>query len=187
MKRRQFLSTAAASLAAPLAQGQFTGRKPNIIFILADDLGYGDLGCYGSKEIRTPALDQLAAEGMRFTQAYAGSTVCAPSRCTLMTGLHTGHSHVRGNIEPQVPLRESDVTVAELLKRAGYRTGMFGKWGLGEPYSTVSPAARVSMNSSATSIRRTHTTTGPIRFGRIKHRSGCQATSADRTSSILTI
>jgi len=141
MNRRHFVSTAAAPLAASLAQAQ-PARKPNIIFILADDLGYGDLGCYGSKEIHTPAVDQLAAEGLRFTQAYAGSTVCAPSRCTLMTGFHTGHCRVRGNIEPQIPLRESDVTVAELLKRAGYRTGMFGKWGLGEPYSTGIPSRK---------------------------------------------
>src|SRR5690242_5150503 len=84
------------------------GAKPNIIFILADDLGYGDLGCFGQKLIQTPHIDQLAAEGMRFTQSYAGSTVCAPSRCTLMTGLHTGHCFVRGNkqISPegQVPM-----------------------------------------------------------------------------------
>src|SRR6185369_16467829 len=141
MNRRHFVSTAAAPLAASLAQAQ-PARKPNIIFILADDLGYGDLGCYGSKEIHTPAVDHLAAEGLRFTQAYAGSTVCAPSRCTLMTGFHTGHCRVRRNIEPQIPLRESDVTVAELLKRAGYRTGMFGKWGLGEPYSTGIPSRK---------------------------------------------
>ncbi|MBM3475290.1 MAG: arylsulfatase [Armatimonadetes bacterium] len=105
--------------------------KPNIIFILADDLGYGDLGCYGQKVIRTPNLDQMAAEGLRFTDAYAGSTVCAPSRCALMTGLHTGHCRVRGNA--LVPLQPEDVTVAELLKGAGYTTGIIGKWGLGEP------------------------------------------------------
>ena len=106
-------------------------RKPNIIFILADDLGYGDLGCYGQKKIRTPNLDRLAAEGIRFTQAYSGSTVCAPSRCCLMTGLHTGHAHIRGNA--LVPLRPEDKTVAEVLKEAGYATGLVGKWGLGEP------------------------------------------------------
>src|SRR5437868_9672004 len=108
--------------------------RPNIVFILADDLGYGDLGCYGQKEIQTPNLDRLAAEGVRFTQCYAGSTVCAPSRCCLMTGRHTGHAHVRGNA--LVPLRPEDVTVAEVLKAAGYRTGLVGKWGLGEPKST---------------------------------------------------
>lgn len=112
-------------------------RKPNIIFILADDLGYGDLGCYGQKKIKTPNLDRLAKQGMRFTQAYAGSTVCAPSRCALMTGRHTGHCTVRGNA--LVPLRAEDVTVATLLKRLGYVTGLIGKWGLGEPGTTGVP------------------------------------------------
>ena len=112
-------------------------RKPNIIFILADDLGYGDVGCYGQKRIKTPSLDRMAAEGMRFTQAYAGSTVCAPSRCCLMTGLHTGHCWVRGN--KLLPLRPDDVTVAELLKDRGYATGIVGKWGLGEPDTTGVP------------------------------------------------
>ncbi len=113
------------------------GKRPNIIFILADDLGYGDLGCYGQKRIRTPHLDRLAAEGVRFTQAYAGSTVCAPSRCCLMTGLHTGHARVRGNL--RVPLLPEDVTVAEMLQAAGYTTGIVGKWGLGEPDTTGLP------------------------------------------------
>ena len=117
--------------------GPGVSRRPNIIFILADDLGYGDVGCFGQKRIQTPRLDRLAAEGVRFTQAYAGSTVCAPSRCCLMTGLHTGHAHVRGNA--LVPLRPEDVTVAELLKAAGYATGIVGKWGLGEPGTTGVP------------------------------------------------
>src|SRR5262249_13150191 len=95
-------------------------RRPCIIFILADDLGYGDLGCYGQTKIKTPNLDRLAAEGMRFTSCYAGSTVCAPSRCALMTGLHTGHARIRGNAA--VPLQAEDVTVAELLRQTGYRT-----------------------------------------------------------------
>lgn len=112
-------------------------RKPNIILILADDLGYGDLGCYGQKSIKTPHLDQMAAEGMRFTDFYAGSTVCAPSRCTLMTGYHTGHSRVRGN--GIVPLLPENICVAELLKAAGYSTAIFGKWGLGEPGTTGVP------------------------------------------------
>ena len=112
-------------------------KKPNIIFILADDLGYGDLGCYGQKIIKTPNIDKLAKEGMRFTDHYAGSTVCAPSRCCLMTGYHTGHALIRGNAN--VPLRPSDVTVAELLKGAGYYTGIIGKWGLGEADSTGIP------------------------------------------------
>lgn len=109
-------------------------RKPNIIFVLADDLGYGELGCFGAKEISTPVLDRMAAEGMRFTQFYAGSPVCAPSRSALMTGLHTGHTRVRGNAGKgnQIPqtLRTGDVTIAELLKGAGYRTALIGKWGL---------------------------------------------------------
>jgi len=111
--------------------------KPNIIFIMADDLGYGDLGCYGQEVIQTPNIDQLAREGIRFTDCYAGSTVCAPSRCCLMTGYHTGHARVRGNA--RVPLRPQDTTVAEILKQAGYTTGIFGKWGLGEPESTGIP------------------------------------------------
>jgi len=116
---------------------QAPAHKPNIIFILADDLGYGDLGCYGQTKIKTPNLDQLAAQGMRFTQSYAGSTVCAPSRCALMTGLHTGHALIRGNA--RVPLRPEDLTVAEVLKRAGYRTALVGKWGLGNEQTTGVP------------------------------------------------
>ncbi len=112
-------------------------KRPNIVFILADDLGYGDLGCYGQARIKTPNIDRLAAEGKRFTQCYAGSTVCAPSRCSLMTGLHSGHSRVRGNA--LVPLRPEDVTVAEVLKGTGYATGIVGKWGLGEPGSSGLP------------------------------------------------
>lgn len=127
MNRRNFLaSVGAASGLAPAPPS-----RPNIIFILADDLGYGVPGCYGQKRVQTPNLDRIAAEGMKFSQAYAGSTVCAPSRCTLMTGLHTGHARTRGNKYPDLPLRPGDVTVAELLKKAGYRTGLFGKWSLG--------------------------------------------------------
>lgn len=132
MQRRQFL----ASLAAPVALAQ-TRRKPNIIFILADDLGIGDIACYGGKVILTPNIDRLAAEGMRFANAYAGATVCAPSRNCLLTGQHTGHTTVRANHSSitgeRVPIAPSDVTVAEVLKETGYVTGIFGKWGLGEP------------------------------------------------------
>jgi arylsulfatase A-like enzyme len=122
-------------------------EKPNIVVILADDLGYGDLGCYGQKKIRTPNLDRLAADGVRFTQAYAGSTVCAPSRCALMTGLHTGHCRTRGNgggggPRDNVPLAPTDVCVAELLKGAGYATALVGKWGLGEEGSTGLPTKK---------------------------------------------
>jgi len=123
-----------ASATRPAAE---PARPPNIIFILADDLGYGDLGSYGQRRIQTPNLDRMAEEGMRFTNHYAGSTVCAPSRCVLMTGLHTGHCRVRGNLN--VPLEPADVTVAEVLKDAGYTTGLIGKWGLGEAESTGIP------------------------------------------------
>lgn len=108
-------------------------RRPNIIFVMADDLGYGDLGCYGQQLIKTPRLDRMAREGMLFTQFYAGCTVCAPSRSVLMTGLHMGHTHVRGNSAgPIQSLRVDDVTVAEVLKGAGYATSLCGKWGLGD-------------------------------------------------------
>lgn len=117
--------------------------KPNIIFILADDLGYGELGCYGQELIATPHLDRMAAEGMKFTQVYAGSTVCAPSRSVLMTGQHLGRTTVRGNagnrgIDAQ-SLAASDVTVAKVLQRAGYATGLVGKWGLGELHQAGEP------------------------------------------------
>ncbi len=124
--------------------------RPNIVFIMADDLGYGDLGSYGQTEIATPNLDRMAAEGRRFTSVYTGSPVCAPSRNVLMTGKHTGHTTVRGNFgqggviglgggEGRVPLRAEDVTVAEVLKASGYATAMVGKWGLGEPDTTGEP------------------------------------------------
>src|ERR1043166_9340255 len=126
-----------------VATAAAVASRPNVIFILSDDLGYGDLGCFGQKLIKTPNIDRLAAEGMRFTQAYAGDTVCAPSRCTLMTGKHTGHSYVRGNkeIEPegQIPMPADTFTVAHLMKNAGYTTGIIGKWGLGKPDSDSIP------------------------------------------------
>src|SRR5215203_3768444 len=115
--------------------GAQTTSKPNIIFILADDLGYGDVGCYGQQKIATPNIDRLAKMGVKFTQFYAGSTVCAPSRCSFMTGMHTGHAAIRGNVtlkpEGQFPLPDSVVTIAMLLKKAGYTTAAFGKWSLG--------------------------------------------------------
>lgn len=118
-------------------------RKPNIIYILLDDAGYGDFSCYGQKKFDTPHVDRLAAEGMKFTQHYSGSTVCAPTRCVLMTGRHTGHCSVRGNreVKPvgQAPMSATETTIAELLQRAGYRTGGFGKWGLGYPGSVGDP------------------------------------------------
>lgn len=111
-----------------------TPRPPNIVLILADDLGVGHVGCYGQEKIRTPHLDRLAAEGIRFTQFYAGANVCAPARSTLMTGLHTGHTPIRNNGLDR-HLHEADVTVAEVLKQAGYATGGFGKWGLGREHT----------------------------------------------------
>lgn len=130
LSRRQFLAASAAwpALASPSSAAD---ARPNIVFILADDLGYGIPGCYGQKRIKTPVIDQMAAEGMRFTDAYAGTTVCAPSRCSLMTGKHTGHATVRGNAHPAPGLDKAELSVAEVLKRAGYRTALFGKWGLG--------------------------------------------------------
>ena len=134
-------------------------ERPNIIYILADDLGYGELGIYGQKLIETPHLDALAKSGMLFTQHYSGAPVCAPARCVLLTGQHTGHAHVRGNdewkargevwsfeamfkdpsLEGQRPLPDSITTVAEILQKAGYRTGMVGKWGLGAPMTEGTP------------------------------------------------
>ncbi len=120
------------------SSAQSAPDRPNVILILADDLGYGELGCFGQEKIRTPRLDQMAAEGMRFTSFYAGSTVCAPSRCVLMTGKHTGRARIRGNA--RLPLLPEDVTVAEVFQAAGYRTALCGKWGLGEEGSTGLPA-----------------------------------------------
>jgi arylsulfatase A-like enzyme len=129
--------------AAPLSAADARLARPNIVFILADDLGYGDLGCYGQTKIRTPNIDRLAAEGLRLTQHYAGNAVCAPSRCVLMTGKHPGHAHVRNNRsvgpEGQEPLPEGTATIPRLLQSAGYATGGFGKWGLGGPGTAGDP------------------------------------------------
>ena len=134
-------------------------QKPNIIYILADDLGYGELGCYGQEKIETPNIDKLASNGILFTSHYAGAPVCAPSRCVLLTGKHTGHAQVRGNdewgergnvwdyrsmladstLEGQRPLNEGTQTIAHLMKSAGYKTAMFGKWGLGAPHTNSIP------------------------------------------------
>jgi len=153
LTRRNFLKTIGICASLPAIPGCMGGRslstggkrkdKPNIVYIMADDLGYGDLGCYGQKRIKTPQIDQMAAEGILFTDHYAGHTVCAPSRCVLMTGLHTGHSLVRNNKETkpmgQMPLKPNTQTVARLLQRAGYTTALVGKWGLGGPDSTGIP------------------------------------------------
>ena len=118
-------------------------KKPNIVLIVADDLGYADVGCYGQKKIRTPSIDRLARQGVRFTQYYSGSPVCAPSRCVLMTGKHSGHAVIRSNreVKPegQEPLPAEELTIAELFQTAGYTTGAIGKWGLGPPKSAGDP------------------------------------------------
>lgn len=136
-----------------------TAQKPNIIFIMADDLGYGELGCYGQTKIETPHIDQLRGEGMKFTQFYTAAPVCAPARCMLLTGKHSGHAYVRGNdewgdrgavwdyvamahdenLEGQRPMPSEEVTIAEHLRSNGYKTGMVGKWGLGAPLTESIP------------------------------------------------
>lgn len=136
ISRRQFL---AASAFTPLTRAFAAPRKlPNIVWFMLDDAGYGDLGPFGQNKIKTPTADRLAKEGMKFTDCYAGGSVCAPSRCTLMTGLHSGHAVVRGNVGT-VPLPADQTTVATLLKKAGYTTGLFGKWGLGDAGSIGAP------------------------------------------------
>ena len=113
--------------------------KPNIVFILADDLGYGDIGAFGQEVLKTPRLDQMAKEGLKFTQFYAGCTVCAPSRSVLMTGKHMGHTKVRGNSANPIVIEPGEQTVASLLKKAGYKTGCVGKWGIGTPDNFTNP------------------------------------------------
>jgi len=130
-----------------LASTLLSDAKPNIVFILADDLGYGELGSYGQKKIKTPNIDQLAKEGIRFTHHYTGAPVCAPARCVLMTGLHLGHAEIRNNGDSkngrkfpgQWPITDQALTIAETLQAAGYKTGGFGKWGLGPTDSSGSP------------------------------------------------
>lgn len=139
----------AAGLGLILSGFQKPPVKPNIILILADDLGYGELGCYGQDKIKTPNLDRLARSGMRFTQYYSGNTVCAPSRCALLTGLYTGHSDIRDNYEMggfpdheergQLPMKSDQFTIAHMLKNQGYRTAVIGKWGLGMPSNEGNP------------------------------------------------
>lgn len=136
----------AALLIAVSTSEVCAASKPNLVFILADDLGYGDLGCFGQTKIQTPNIDRLAADGMKFTHFYSGASVCAPSRCVLMTGKHGGHSRVRGNAPTTQRLKQSlapdDVTVAALLKRAGYATALVGKWGLGDADTPGHPLAQ---------------------------------------------
>ena len=164
MERRDFLKTVgygAVSMALSGCAGTVQrevfgpkGARPNIVYIIADDLGYTELGCYGQRKIKTPNIDKLAAQGMKFTQHYSGNPVCAPSRCVLMTGKHSGHAQVRANkqvggqegwklgstIGGQWPLEAGTVTVAGILQEAGYTTGAFGKWGLGRVGTTGDPS-----------------------------------------------
>jgi arylsulfatase A len=134
MKKSVLLSTCALMVMS----ASFAAEKPNILFIIADDLGYRNLGCYGGKVIQTPNIDRMCAEGIKFTDCYSGAAVCAPSRCTLMTGYHIGHTTIRGN-SGKIPLFPEDLTVANVLKKAGYITGGFGKWGLGNEGSPGAP------------------------------------------------
>ena len=147
LDRRQFIRAAGTGLAGltafpgiafPVVKKENGNRPPNIVYIMADDLGLRHLGCYGGDKIATPNIDRLAAEGIRFTQTYAGCTVCAPSSSCLMTGLHGGHSPVRSN-NGGSPLREEDITIPEVLRKAGYVSGGFGKWGLGEVFTSGIP------------------------------------------------
>ena len=149
LSRRGFVGSLAALGLAGIAGRAIAAdaaAKPNIIFIMADDAGIGDFGCYGGKHIATPNIDKLAAEGMQFSQAYSASAVCAPTRCGLMTGLHLGHAPIRANreIQPegQMPLPEGLATVAEVVKGAGYATACIGKWGLGMFDTVGSPLKR---------------------------------------------
>jgi arylsulfatase A-like enzyme len=152
---------AALALASPHAADAAQQRKPNIIYIMADDLGYGDLSCFGQQKFATPNLDKLAAEGIKFTDYYAGSTVCAPTRCVLMTGVHTGHCYVRGNreVKPegQAPMPADIFTLPRMLKQAGYVTGMFGKWGLGAPGSPSDPVEHFDVFYGYNCQRQAHT------------------------------
>ncbi len=148
----RWCQTVSAVVALLIMGSAFSARAaehPNLVYILLDDAGFGDLGCYGQEKFATPHMDRLAAEGMRFTQHYSGCTVCAPTRCSLMTGMHTGHCYIRGNreIKPegQEPLEASAVTIPRLLKPAGYATGAFGKWGLGAPGTTGDPARHFNL------------------------------------------
>lgn len=145
MKKTTFLCLSFATCygLASCSEGGNEEKPVNVVFILADDLGYGDVGCYGQQIIHTPNIDKMASEGLLFTQAYSGCPVSAPSRCSLMTGLNTAHTQVRGNKEilpeGQQPMEEGTYTIAKLMQSAGYSTGMFGKWGLGYPGSVSVP------------------------------------------------
>lgn len=135
-------ANAAIKLSNKTMQTSIGPKRPNVIYIMTDDQGFGDVGCYGQKLIKTPNLDKMAAEGMRFTDHYSGTCICAPTRCVLMTGLHTGHSYIRDNYPVgsyQLPIPDETLTVAEVFKDNGYTTGCVGKWGLGGPGAEGDP------------------------------------------------
>jgi arylsulfatase A len=152
---------AVLACAAATLQAAPEPSRPNVVYIMLDDAGYGDLSCYGQKKFKTPNIDRMAAEGLKFTDHYSGSTVCAPTRCCLMTGLHTGHAVVRGNreVQPegQAPMPADIVTLPRLLQKAGYQTGMFGKWGLGSPGSPSDPTEHFNKFFGYNCQREAHT------------------------------
>jgi arylsulfatase A len=160
---RMFLTVALFAVLACLTTTSQAAdsSRPNVVYILLDDAGYGDLSCYGQKLFKTPNIDRMAAEGLKFTDHYSGSTVCAPTRCCLMTGLHTGHTVVRGKreIQPegQAPMPADIVTLPRLLQKAGYQTGMFGKWGLGSPGSASDPTEHFNKFFGYNCQRQAHT------------------------------
>jgi arylsulfatase A-like enzyme len=127
------------SACAPVRQAD---DRPNFIFIMADDLGYGEIEPYGQTKIRTPNLAAMSQDGLTFTDFYSGSTVCAPARNSLMTGRHTGHTFVRGNCEDDLPIPDTDLTIAEILGSRGYKTAIIGKWALGGPDSSGHPLSQ---------------------------------------------
>ena len=187
--RRSFLQSiglaaAAVSFRSYLPAAKAADDRPNIIFIMADDMGYGDLGCFGQKKFRTPNIDRIAAEGMRFTHCYAGSTVCAPSRSVLMTGQHTGHTRVRGNMcraggsvgykgsrkVRRMYLTDEDTTVGNVLQKAGYHTGLIGKWHLGGYKEDAMPLDR-GFDEFYGWLNRTYDTIFPTYYPRKRYRN----------------
>jgi arylsulfatase A-like enzyme len=163
------LATTALGLAA--ITSIYSQDKPNVVFILTDDLGYGDLSCYGQDKFQTPNIDRLALTGTRFTRSYSGTTVSAPSRASLLTGLHTGNAPIRGNreIQPegQAPLPADTYTLFKLFKESGYITGVFGKWGLGYPGSTGDPVNQYVDHFLDTIVSDWHTTTIRVTSGKM--------------------
>lgn len=164
-----------------IGQSQVKESRPNVIYIIMDDLGYGDIGCYGSEKIETPNIDRLYKDGISFTQHYTGSPVSAPARCVLMTGMHSGHAQIRANdemayrgaimnydsmyvhpgLEGQYPLKAHTMTLGRMMQQAGYVTGCFGKWGLGAPGTKVLPTNRDSTVSTDTTASGRHTVITP--------------------------